>query len=356
VSAFDLKKKIYLAVAGLLVLGALGVLAWRGRAGEIGGFERLALKLNAAPRAEACDTAGAERRLRLARLLDKFHPRIGGLFETRVAKDFPVGHLEQVGPIFVRVSGSGRGAGADADAGAGSGSGFEVSSWSWEDAQGLFLRTQSDPADPETKGRWRDLDTSLRFLLEKDSGRLLAGKKYLPPQATAHRFWPNDNVRRTGPREFTVRIRAGDFAGAEEKLRRLLEAEWQGGGYRVRVEFTEDPAAYTARANFRSPRSLVHHREKVMLIANYAWDRTVAHELGHILGFDDHYYSVWHKENCYYTQESRVSDLMSNSEKGHVGREHWRLLERAYPWPEVAGPPGPEFSYYMGEAGAAGEP
>lgn len=327
----------------LLVGGALatGGLIYRRSRPAPGVYERVARELNAAPAAEACDRAGAERRLRLARLLDHFHGRIGGLWAGRAAKDFPKQHLEQVGPIFVRI-------GDETPAG----EGFDISSWSWEEAQSLLLRTQAEPNDPETKGRWRDLDTSLRFLLEKDVGRLLKGRAYLPPKETPHRFAPNGSVVRTGPREFTVRVNAGDFKGAEGKLRALLERDWASEGRRLRVEFANDPALYTMRANFRSARSYVNHRDKTMVIANYGWARTVAHELGHVLGFDDHYYSVWHKEYCYYTQESRVGDLMSNSEKGRVGAAHWRILEKAYPWPVKAGAAaGAAFTYFMKQEG-----
>lgn len=323
----------------LAAVAAAGAWAWEKRKPAPGPYEKLALSLNGAKAAEVCDRTGAERRLRLARVLDKFHPRIGSLWEQRAAKDFPEQHLEQVGPIFVRLREETRRA-----------EGFDVSSWSWEEAQALFLRTQSDPEDPETRGRWRDLDTSLRFLLEKDVARLLKGRSFLPPAETPHRFWPNRSVVRSGPREFTVRLNAGDFTGAEEKLRLLLEKEWSTEKRRLKVLFTKEPGFYTMRANFRSARSFVNHRTRTMVIANYAWSRTVAHELGHILGFDDHYYSVWHKEHCYYTQESRVGDLMSNSEKGRVGAEHWRVLERAYPWPVPTPAFGEAFTYFFGGA------
>ncbi|RZA03538.1 MAG: hypothetical protein EOP11_16035 [Proteobacteria bacterium] len=316
---------------------AAGALYYPTQKQKPGPYEQAALRLAKVPEAEACDTAGAERRLKLARLLDKFHGRIAGLWEARVAKDFPSQKFEAVGPIFVRP-----------DTTTTRAEGFDVSSWSWEEAQGLFLRTQTESDDPETKARWRDLDTSLRYLLEKDVARLLKGKKFLPPEATPHRFWPNQSVRRTGPREFTVRLNSGDFAGAEARLRQLLEREWAGDGRRVKVVFERGEGLYAVYANSSSARSYVNHRTKRMVIANYAWSRTIAHELGHILGFDDHYYNVWHKEHCYYTQESRLSDLMSNSEKGRVGEAHWRLLEKAYPWPPVEGHPAAKpFTYFM---------
>ncbi|RYZ97637.1 MAG: hypothetical protein EOP11_21785, partial [Proteobacteria bacterium] len=318
-------------------LAAGGGYFFYGHASKPGLYEQAALRLDEAPGAEACDRTGAERRRKLARLLDTFHGRIAGLWETRVAKDFPSQRFEPVGPLFVRP----QTVGAKEE-------GFDISSWSWEEAQGLFLRTQAESDSPETKTRWRDLDTSLRYLLEKDVARLLKGKPFLPPEKTPHRFWPNRSVSRTGPREFTVRLDSGDFTGDEGRLRDLLEREWAGEGRRVKVVFAKGPELYAVYANFSSARSYVNHRTRRMVIANYAWSRTIAHELGHVLGFDDHYYNVWHREHCYYTQESRLADLMSNSEKGRVGKAHWALLEKAYPWPPIPGHgAAAPFTYFM---------
>jgi hypothetical protein len=149
---------------------------------------------------------------------------------------------------------------------------------------------------------------------------------------TEHQFRPNPGVARTGEHEFTVQLDPGDFQGHEEVLRRLLEQEWQGDGYRVRVQWVSGGNAYRLRAHFDSNRSFVNHRTRTLEIANLAWTKTVAHELGHVLGFDDHYYNVWNGRNCYYSQESRLGDLMSNSEHGAVTSRHWEVLRHAYPW------------------------
>lgn len=316
-----MKRKGILFVASVLA-GIWGTYLYQQqRAPAPGLYEKAALRLSEAKALEACDRDGAERRVRLSRLLDHFEKRIGGLFQARVAKDFPQVKMEQVGPVFLRVSEP-----LPLNAGA------DISSWSWEEAQGIFLQTQAHPEAPETKERWRDFSTMLRYLLEKDTARLLYGKQYLPPADTPQTFRPNASTERTGPREITVRLNPGEFRGAEKQLTALFEREWSRDGYRLRVRFENAPGLYVLRANQRSARSFVNHRQKVLVLANYTFTRTAAHELGHILGFDDHYYSVWHGKNCYYTQESFLDDLMSNSERGRVTAEHWQLLERAYPW------------------------
>lgn len=303
-------------------------------------YEKAALRLGEAKAPEACDLAGAERRVRLSRLLDHFEKRIGGLFQARVAKDFPQVKMEQVGPVFLRVSEPVPAAGS-----------ADISSWSWEEAQGIFLQTQAHPEAPETKERWRDFSTMLRYLLEKDTARLLYGKQYLPPADTPQTFRPNASTSRTGPREITVRLNPGEFKGAEKQLEALFTREWSRDGYTLRVRFENAPGLYVLRANQRSARSFVNHRQKVLVLANYTFTRTAAHELGHILGFDDHYYSVWQGKNCYYTQESFLDDLMSNSERGRVTAAHWELLERAYPWKKPAAETPFEYKFSRRAAG-----
>jgi hypothetical protein len=172
-------------------------------------------------------------------------------------------------------------------------------------------------------------------------------KKFLPPDVAEHEFRPNPGVSRTGEREFTVKLDPGDFRGHEAVLARLLEAEWRGGGWRVKVEWVGPGEAYRLLAHHDSNRSFVNHRRRTLEIANLAWTKTVAHELGHVLGFDDHYYNVWNSRNCYYSQESRLGDLMSNSEHGAVTSRHWEILDHAYPW--HGEPLGKPFRYVYGK-------
>jgi hypothetical protein len=321
---------IVAGVLALIVAGSFG-LRYHRRAPALGAYEKAARMLSSRQEGEVCDRAGAERRIKLSRLLDQLRPRIVGLWQTRVPKDFPKARMEQVGPIFLRLS--------DPEP---QKKVMDISSWSWEEAESVLLRTQADPGAPETKERWRDFDTMVRFLLEKDVGRLVYHRAYFPPQDTPHHFAPRKGVERTGQKELTVTLSAGDFEGAEKSLTALLEKAWSRAGWRLKVKWGS--GAYQLKANFNSSRSFVDHRKQLLVLANYTFTRTVAHELGHVLGFDDHYYSVWHKENCYYTQESDLSDLMSNSEKGAVGESLWKVLDQAYPW-RLA--PAAEFVYKM---------
>jgi hypothetical protein len=280
----------------------------------------------------ACDLSGGATRLAVSRVVDAFRPNIQALWAGIQAQEFPEHKMDQVGPIFVRLNEP-----TEAK------NGFESTSWSWEDARSIYLRTQSDFHSPETKQRWRDLETAVKFLLERDVGRILRGRQYLAPENTEHIFRPNRSVSRAG-KDFVVKLDAGEFKGAEKKLEKIFRQAWSSQGRAVRIRWVQgDPDAYRMKAHFRSSRSYVSHQEKAMVIANFAWTRTLAHELGHILGFADHYYTVWNDRNCYYTQESRLSDLMSDSQRGRITAEHWAILDSAYPAGGSAPAPFPYF-------------
>lgn len=312
-------------------MAGAGYWVWRSRQVPEGPYGLVSLRLNQVSQA-ACDLSGGETRLAISRVVDRFRPSIQALWAGIKAQEFPEHKMEQVGPIFVRLN-----------APIENESGFESTSWSWEDARSIYLRTQSDFGSPETKQRWRDLETAVKFLLERDIGRILRGRKYLAPENTEHTFRPNRSVSREG-RIFVVKLDPGEFKGAEKKLERIFSQAWAGLGRAVKIRWVQgDPDAYRMRAHFRSSRSYVSHPEKEMVVANFAFTRTLAHELGHILGFADHYYTVWNERNCYYTQESRLSDLMSDSQRGRITAEHWRILDAAYPAGGSAGAPFPYF-------------
>lgn len=305
--------------AGLALFGGQELREFRERERERP-YAALARQLNEHRAREACDDQLAKKRYYAAAVLDRFRREIQALWQARDGKSEPQFTLLDLGVIKLRRNPK-----------APPGKGFDSSAWSWEDVYGLIQRIQSDPGNKETGDRWRDVDSMVRFLLEKDYLRIVKGKKFPVPELTEHLFRPNPDVARTGPREFTVRLDPGAFRGHERALAAIFEDEWRSFGYRVKVLWTES-GSYRLLAHFDSNRSYVNHKRRTMEIAHLAWTKTVAHELGHILGFDDHYYNVWNARNCYYQQESRLGDLMSNSEHGVITARHWEILDRAYPW------------------------
>lgn len=310
----------------------------------------LAAKLNASGNREWCDDQIAPRRKLVAAVVDRYRSEIQNLWKNREQKKGEEVPTIPLGRISLRITE------AEKPSEGLQGLEFSDSSWSWGEAYGLVLRTQQDVMNEnQQRLTWRDIDTMALYLLEKDFARLQLGRKFEAPEITEHQFRPNGAVSRTGQRELTVKLDAGEFRGYEKALQEVLDKEWSGknGALRVKIQWVkDDPAAYRFEANLTSGRTYVNHRRRAIVLENLAWTRTVAHEFGHVLGFDDHYYSVWHKEHCYYTQLARNGDLMSNSQHGHITARHWELLDRAYP---AGKPPAPAFGYVFSQ-GKANQP
>ena len=210
---------------------------------------------------------------------------------------------------------------------------FDRSVWSWEEA---YSRLQESQRKPDPKA-WISADTMANYLLRKEKERRIDKVIFFEPKLTKHFFRPNRAVRRLSKNIIEVVLNPGIFQGSETVAKRFIEQEWSSPHLSVRVRWsTIDANAYQFFPQERSARSFVNHDQKAIYIAPYSPIKTLAHEVGHVLGFDDHYYDVWHGENCYYTQDFRVADLMSDSENGRVSDFHWNLLDQVYPWPAKA--------------------
>lgn len=281
-------------------------------------YTLLARRLDALKNREWCDERMQAKRLYVTAVVDRFRPQIENLFQSADQKPGEAVPTVDLGLVKLRIYQPKKEILDEND-----------STWSWEDAYGLIQKIQLEENEAEQHRNWRDVDAMARYLLEKDSARLY-GKNL---SGENHLFQPNSTVSRTGPKEFTVEMDPGDFFGHQDALAKILESEWSGNGYHLRLKWTRgDPKLYHFSAYLQAGRSYVSHPKKSVEIANLAWTKVVAHELGHVLGFADHYYNLWDANHCYYTQKSRRADLMSNSEDGKISLRHWEILDQAYPW------------------------
>ncbi len=56
---------------------------------------------------------------------------------------------------------------------------------------------------------------------------------------------------------------------------------------------------------------------------------SISHEFGHVLGFRDHYYTMWNDQKCIYSTEGNTMDIMSDS-LGMVMQDEWNELKKNY--------------------------
>ncbi|MCO5142528.1 MAG: hypothetical protein M9962_05505 [Oligoflexia bacterium] len=293
---------------------------------------RLAKQLNDTSASNWCDELVAKRRVALSKILDMYGQDIKKLWQTRKQGGNSKENLIRLGTIYLRKS-------------APEIQKYEIenSSWSWEEANNVLIRIQNNLQDKENKDRWRDFDTMVRFMLEKDILRIVRKLSFLPREKTVHQFRIEKTIKRKSKNEYLVSLNPGEFDKDKELLKELIENGWKSFGKKIRIEWVNDADSYKVVSNLNSSRSFVNHKKRIMVIANLASVKTVVHEFGHVLGFDDHYYTSWNNENCYYMQESRLEDVMSSSEKGSVTKTHWKILEKAYP---LDGTVSANFSYF----------
>ena len=140
-------------------------------------------------------------------------------------------------------------------------------------------------------------------------------------------FRMNQQVRRVSETEIVVPLDAGAFRGMENQIAEYIESgssprlsvkiKWvdstQEGGYRFVLDEGPGGRSFVARED-------------------YVRSRAIAHEIGHVLGFRDYYYTTWFPNKCTYVSLNSESDLMSSSGTGSVTQEEWDELNRAYPY------------------------
>lgn len=299
-------------------------------------FESAVRKIEKNSKPELCDSQMHTDKILVAQVLDKYKGQIDKLRSSQRPTDENAKEFFAMGPIFVHPKPTKV-----------TKQEFDRSVWSWSDARYTLTKTQ----EMKNENLWLDLDHAAKFLLKLDAYRLLGEKKFLPPAIAEHRFLPNQSVQRIAPFEFKVILNPGDFEAQKGELKKMIEEEWRSKKFKLKVEWSSvSPVAYKFLSRPAEIQSITSHQEKAIHMKKFVRYRTFAHEVGHVLGFDDHYYEVWHDKFCYYTQEYRTGDLMSDSENGRVTERHWEILDRAYPWKQepLKGP----FAYSYGDAKA----
>lgn len=301
-------------------------------------FESLADQLEKKDKLGVCESSISKQRKYAAQVLDRFAIPIREMRAQQKPVAIDEKKFKPFGSIYIRPEPTKK---VDHE--------FDRSVWSWYDVFALIQKTQVKVNDTKL---WLDLDHGARFLLSLDVKRVIYDRPFLPPDKAARTFRPNLAVSRESPRLFKVLLNPGDFSAQKEQLKKMIESAWHNKKFQVKVQWSNSPNAYRFLAKPFETQSYTNHLNKTISMKKFVPYKTFAHEVGHVLGFDDHYYEVWHAQNCYYTQEYRTSDLMSDSENGSVQLRHWELLDKAYPWKKEA--LREKFSYTWLEAAPSG--
>lgn len=145
-------------------------------------------------------------------------------------------------------------------------------------------------------------------------------------------FRPNPRVRRTR-RGLDLPLDLGQMRGHERRFSDLVLKFWGLPGTLVNLRGArqaENADVYEVFVHRESGgRPFVDHAKKTVHLFGQPTDRVTAHEIGHVLGFPDTYYSSWDAKSCRYQMEWNPEDLMSAT-SGSVDTSHWHEMLAHY--------------------------
>lgn len=149
------------------------------------------------------------------------------------------------------------------------------------------------------------------------------------------RMRANPAAKRVSPTQIRVPMDGSAFADALTQISGYIESLWRSDSLEVKIDWVKKAAAPDVFQIFAEPgigaRAYVNFGKRSMHLYSYVRSRTLAHEFGHVLGFEDQYYTYWFPESCGYETSVNRANLMSESGTGFVTAEHWQRLEKTYP-------------------------
>lgn len=148
-------------------------------------------------------------------------------------------------------------------------------------------------------------------------------------------FKVNPLVKQTAPGQFELPIDLGPFAVVPDQIRRYVENEWKGQGRQLTLQWKDQrdyPDVFRILLGEQlGERAYVMWSKKEMTLFPNVRTRSIAHEMGHVLGFPDFYTTVWNPQECHYVTHLKQSALMGDSDDGVVLEEDWQELAKQYP-------------------------
>lgn len=179
---------------------------------------------------------------------------------------------------------------------------------------------------------WMMLEASA----EEGRDRMRIFEKWIENDLRFYRPHNTQAVRRLSAGNFEVLLSAGPLGHVEAEVADFVAELWSGSGRTLKLTFVDANQSFGDLNPFRfeilasQGRGYVSYGERKVALPQSIQYGTLHHEMGHVLGLKDAYYTTYNTKTCVYEQRSRPRDLMSDSSRGSVLEDHWNLLETLY--------------------------
>jgi hypothetical protein len=183
---------------------------------------------------------------------------------------------------------------------------------------------------------WVSYNERARALFVDDWYRVRGGFDY--SQAAASRraapglMFLSYGVRRAG-QQLIIKLDPGPFSEVTTALAGYIEPVWTSSRIQLQIEWAPgDPDAFRFVVDAGpGGRSFVSFTDATIHLFGDVRAHSIAHEVGHALGFRDHYQTTFDATRCTYQQTTDATDIMADSVRGSVTDDEWAALEEAYP-------------------------
>ncbi len=185
---------------------------------------------------------------------------------------------------------------------------------------------------------YRDLFQSIEAASDQESKRA-AVKKFAERaywdefQFTYRSVTPILATTGTNQTQFTLGLSPGALTQEEQKIfADAAIASWQNEKAKLEIDWVPQATdLFTVLFHIDLPgaRANVSYGNRALNLYPGTHLKGIAHEVGHLLGFPDHYYTVWDDKNCSYSVQSNTEDLMSYHWTGTVNDAEWNELMNA---------------------------
>jgi hypothetical protein len=121
-----------------------------------------------------------------------------------------------------------------------------------------------------------------------------------------------------------------ELLSGKETFSSIVENIWSSSELKLKLVFDQ-----TGEDVFKvvflnsSGRSRVNYVEKSLKLHQEVRSRSIAHEVGHVLGLYDNYFTQWRPTSCEYYYQYNPGDIMSEV-YGKVLPKHWETLKTVY--------------------------